>query len=508
MAKEVHRLTEPLIRNTEVDQHPGHDLKDIKSIRQFLNEAKEENKRIWKLAGPAIFASIARYSLGATTQIFAGHLTVLELDAVSTANMVISGLAFGIMLGMGSALETLCGQAYGAKQLQMLGVYMQRSWIILTIMCIFLLPIYLFATPILLFFHQNEDIASLAGKFSLYMIPQLFSYGLNFPIQKFLQAQSKVMITAVVSAAVLVFHLFLNWLLIVQLGLGLVGAAIALNASWWILVSGQFAYIAMGYCHGAWNGFSRLAFKDLGSFTKLSIGSAIMMCLEFWFLMILIVIAGNLKNAQIAVGAMSICMNLYGWQIMIFFGLNAAISVRISNELGAGRPRAAQFSVLVVLMSSVTLGIFFFVLVVALRDVYGIPFTNNTEVVKAVSSLAILFACSLFLNSIQPVLSGVAVGAGWQWLVAYVNLGCYYLIGFPLGYVLGFLFDKGIQGMWIGQLSGIGLQTAILIFITCKTNWDYEASQASSRIQKWGGPRMSPEPNSEENPSLRSDVLA
>ncbi|KAJ1700965.1 hypothetical protein LUZ63_000744 [Rhynchospora breviuscula] len=507
MAQEVDRLTEPLIRNTEVDQHPGQDLKEIKSIKQFLNEAKEENKRIWQLAGPAIFASIARYSLGATTQIFAGHLTVLELDAVSTVNMVIAGLAFGIMLGMGSALETLCGQAYGAKQLQMLGVYMQRSWVILTIMCIFLLPIYLFATPILLFFHQNEDIASLAGKFSLYMIPQLFSYGLNFPIQKFLQAQSKVNITAVVSAAALVFHLFLNWLLIVQLGLGLVGAAIALNASWWFIVFGQFTYIAMGYCPGAWNGFSRLAFKDLGSFTKLSIGSAIMMCLEFWFLMILIVIAGNLKNAQIAVGAMSICMNLYGWQIMIFFGLNAAISVRISNELGAGRPRAAHFSILVVLMSSVTLGIFFFVLVVALRDVYGVPFTNNPEVVNAVSSLAILFACSLFLNSIQPVLSGVAVGAGWQWLVAYVNLGCYYLIGFPLGYVFAFLFDKGIQGMWAGQLAGVGLQTAILIFITLKTNWDYEASQASSRIQKWGGPTMSPEVNSEENPSLSSDVL-
>jgi Na+-driven multidrug efflux pump len=132
-------------------------------------------------------------------------------------------------------------------------------------------------------------------------------------------------------------------------------------------------------------------------------------------------------------------MNLSGWQFMIFLGLNAAIryqkltffkiqssqfscskfsqilymnatflidSVRISNELGAGRPKAAQFSILVVLMSSVTFGIFFSVLILDLRNVFAVPFTNNPEVADAVSSLAIVFSLSLFLNCIQPVLSG------------------------------------------------------------------------------------------------------
>lgn len=178
---------------------------------------------------------------------------------------------------MGSALETLCGQAFGAKQLHMLGIYMQRSWVILTVMCICLLPIYLFATRILLFFHQDAEIAVIAGRFSLYMIPQLFAYGLNFPIQKFLQAQSKVMTMAVVSAVALLFHLFLSWLLIVQFKLGLVGAATSLNAAWWVVVVGQFIYVARGYCPGAWNGFSWGAFRDLGAFARLSIASAVMM---------------------------------------------------------------------------------------------------------------------------------------------------------------------------------------------------------------------------------------
>lgn len=80
--------------------------------------------------------------------------------------------------------------------------------------------------------------------------------------------------------------------------------------------------------------------------------------------------------------------------------------MRVSNELGAGRPRAAKFSILVVLMSSVTIGLAFFIAVLLLRDVYGVPFTESPEVVRAVASLGVVFSFSLLLNSIQPVLSG------------------------------------------------------------------------------------------------------
>ena len=259
--------------------HDQEDLEEIRSVSTFLRHAAEENRRLWLLAGPAIFTSLAQYSLGAVTQVFAGHLTTLELDAVSTEHSVIAGLAFGIMFGMGSALETLCGQAYGAKNLGVLGVYLQRSWILLTAMAVCMLPLYLFATPILRFFHQDEEIAVMAGRFSLYMTPQLFAYALNFPIQKFLQAQSKVMAMAAVSAAALAFHVALSWFLVVPMRTGIVGLAVALNASWWFVVLGQVAYIVMGYCPGAWNGFEleSLALTELFSFARLSIGSAIML---------------------------------------------------------------------------------------------------------------------------------------------------------------------------------------------------------------------------------------
>ncbi|PIA60213.1 hypothetical protein AQUCO_00300011v1 [Aquilegia coerulea] len=472
------------------------DIDQITNCSQFVKEALIVNKKLWCFAGPSIFTAIAQYSLGAVTQVFAGHLTTLELDAVSTENMVIAGLAFGIMLGMGSALETICGQAFGAKQLHMLGVYMQRSWIIYIIMCIILLPIYIWASPILRFFGQNQEIAKLAGRFALYMIPQLFAYGANFPIQKFLRAQSKVVTMAWISAVALVFHVFLSWLLIVRFQFGLVGAAVSLNLSWWIVVLAQFSYIIMGYCPGAWTGFSWSAFHDLGAFAQVSITSAIMMCLEFWYYMLVVVLTGRLKNAQTAVAAISICTNLNGWEMMIFLGFNAAISVRISNELGAGRPRAAKFSILVVVITAALIGVVFLSLVLALKDVYALPFTNNPEVAHEVSKLAVIFAFTLLLNSVQPVLTGVAVGAGWQWLVAYINIACYYLVGLPLAFFLGSKLNMGVQGVWSGMFTGLLLQALILTGITLSTNWNKEAQLADSRIKKWGGSVEPPVENS------------
>ena len=41
--------------------------------------------------------------------------------------------------------------------------------------------------------------------------------------------------------------------------------------------------------------------------------------------------------------------------------------------------------------------------------------------------------------------AGIAVGGGWQALVAYINLGCYYGFGLPLGFVLGFLLHLGVK---------------------------------------------------------------
>ena len=182
-------------------------------------------------------------------------------------------------LGMGSALETLCGQAVGAGQLQMLGVYMQRSWIICLATSLALLPLYLLASPALRLLRQSPAIAAASGRYARWCAPQLFAYAVNFPIQKFYQAQSRVWVMTAISGAVLAAHALLNWVVVARLGRGMVGAAVVGDVSWWLLNAAQFVYLVGGSFPEAWTGFSRKAFANLGGFVKLSIASAVML----WF---------------------------------------------------------------------------------------------------------------------------------------------------------------------------------------------------------------------------------
>ena len=190
--------------------------------------------------------------------------------------MALTKLNFN-QLGMGSALETLCGQAVGAGQIDMLGIYMQRSWVILVTTALLLSLLYIFAAPLLKLIGQTEEISEAAGVFAIYMIPQLFAYAMNFPIAKFLQSQSKIMVMALIAAVVLVLHTLFSWLLMLKLGWGLVGAAIVLDASWCSIVIAQLLYIFSGACGRAWSGFSLKAFQNLWGFVKLSLASAVMM---------------------------------------------------------------------------------------------------------------------------------------------------------------------------------------------------------------------------------------
>lgn len=49
------------------------------------------------------------------------------------------------------------------------------------------------------------------------------------------------------------------------------------------------------------------------------------------------------------------------------------------------------------------------------------------------------------LQTILIIVAGVAIGAGWQAYVAYVNIICYYVLGIPLGIVLGFIFNASVK---------------------------------------------------------------
>ncbi|KAL3733206.1 hypothetical protein ACJRO7_022693 [Eucalyptus globulus] len=424
---------------------------DVGEDEPLKDRIWSETKKMWIVAAPAIFTRLSTFGIYVISQAFIGHIGSTELAAYSLVFTVLLRFANGVLLGMASALETLCGQAYGAKQYHMLGVYLQRSWIVLTICSIFLLPLFIFTAPLLKALGQEDKIAKVAGEISLGLIPILFAFVISFTCQMFLQAQSKNMIIAYIAAFSAVAHLCLSWLLTAKYKFGILGAMASTILAYWIPNIGQLMFVF----------------------------------LELWYNTVLVLLTGNMENAEVSIDALAICLNISGWEMMISFGFLAAASVRVSNELGRGSSRSAKLSIMVTVLISFGIGFVLFVFFLFFRGRLAYIFTESDEVANAVADLSPLLAISILLNSVQPVLSGVAVGAGWQSIVAYVNIISYYLVGIPVGVALAYFLGMQVKGVWVGMLFGTFVQTIVLIVITYKTDWDKQVLLARTRVNEW-----------------------
>ncbi|WZZ38039.1 hypothetical protein YC2023_034298 [Brassica napus] len=147
-----------------------------------------------------------------------------------------------------------------------------------------------------------DDIAELSGTVALWVIPIHFAFAFFFPLNRFLQCQLKNMVIAILAGVALVVHIFLCWLFVYGLKLGVIGTMATVNVSWCLNVFVLFTYATCGGCPLiTWTGFSIEAFTGLWKFAKLSASSGIMLCLENWYYKILILMTGNLKDAKIAV---------------------------------------------------------------------------------------------------------------------------------------------------------------------------------------------------------------
>ncbi|KAG6398902.1 hypothetical protein SASPL_140373 [Salvia splendens] len=408
----------------------------------------EEVKHQLRLAVSLITVNILLYCLQVISLMFVGHLGELQLSGASVATSFAAVSGFSVLLGMGSALETLCGQAYGAKQYQMLSVYTQRGVVVVLALSVGLAVVWYNTSFILVGLGQDHDISAEAGVFNSWMIPSLFAYGILQCLIRFLQTQNIVLPMVVTSAATSVFHVFLCWLLVFKLEFGSRGAAMATVALYWINVVLLALYVNFSSaCAECFTGFSREAFHDIVGFLRLAVPSALMICLEYWSFEMVVLLSGLLPNPTLETSVLSRSLNTCWMVYMISVGLGGAVSTRVSNELGAGNAVRARLAVYVAAAIAASEGV----------------------VIGAITVLC--------------VLSGAARGCGWQTLCAVINLGAYYVVAIPCPVLLAFVFHLGGMGLWTGIICGLLVQAVVLIVINTRTNWDDEVTKAVNRVQ-------------------------
>ncbi|CAN4086639.1 unnamed protein product [Withania somnifera] len=432
------------------------------SKEQIVEEVK---KQVW-LAGPLVSVNLLLFALQLIAIMFVGHLGELPLSGASMANSFTSVTGISLLMGMSSALDTFCGQSYGAKQYHMLGIHMQRAMIILSLVSIPLAVIWANTGSILKFLGQDPSISDEAGHYALYFIPGVFAYGLLQCVIRFLQTQSIVIPMVVSSGVTTLIHIVVCWILVFKTGLGGKGAALANSISYWLNFLFLVLYVKFSRtCVKTWTGLSKEALKDMLVFIRLAIPSAIMVCLEMWSFELMVLLSGLLPNPQLETSVLSIC-------------------TRVSNELGAGHPQFAHLAVYVVFAVAVIEGLLLGLVLILIRNIWGYAYSNETKVVRYIATMMPLLATSNFLDGLQCVMSGAVRGFGWQKIGAIINLGSYYLVGIPSAVLLAFVLHIGGKGLWLGIICALVVQVSSLLFITLRVNWEQEARKAQERVEE------------------------
>ncbi|KAK1303235.1 MATE efflux family protein LAL5 [Acorus calamus] len=193
--------------------------------------------------------------------------------------------------------------------------------------------------------------------------------------------------------------------------------------------------------------------------------------LEYWAFEILVLLAGLMPNSESRTSLIAMCVNTEAVVFMITYGFSAAVSTRVSNEIGAGNIDKAKNSVAVTLKLSVLLALTVVLALAFCHNIWASFFSSSPSIIREFSHMTPLLTVSILFDSAQGVLSGVSRGCGWQNLAAWTNLGAFYIIGMPLSILFAFKFGLYAKGLWLGLICGLFCQASTLLVITLRKKW-------------------------------------
>ena len=258
-----------------------------------------------------------------------------------------------------------------------------------------------------------------------------------------------------------------NWLLIYgNCGfpeMGLLGAGIATLFSRIMMVVCFAVYFFSASRHRAYReGFlkSHVNRRDFLEINKLGLPIALQITMETASFSLTAVMVGWLGSLALAAHQVMLTVGQLGF--MLYYGMAAAITVRVSNYHGSQdlpnlrRTVATGFRIILAMAVGVS------ALMLTFRSDLGVWFTNSHDVALVVASLVIPFVVYQFGDGLQCAFSNALRGISEVKQMVVISFVAYVLISLPAAYVLGFVCDLGLVGIWWSF--PLGLTSAGIMF--------------------------------------------
>ncbi|OQR81666.1 Multidrug/Oligosaccharidyl-lipid/Polysaccharide (MOP) Flippase Superfamily [Thraustotheca clavata] len=473
----------PLLSTQQQSQYSTFDkIYDVEAhVKRLASTYSAEAIAISKTAWKVSVATLCRTLLPAITAAFLGHLGSKELAASALANVWVSGLQT-VIYGFSVSLCTLCGQAFGAKNYELVGIWFQLGVVSLTVISIPMCISFYYVDYILCYVTDDAQVLALATLFSRYSILSVWPQCFNCALRQYLQAQEIVTPGTVVSSISVVLCILANYLFIYKWDYGFVGSPIAQ------FVADAFQPLALvahacayrKYHKKTWFGWTWACVdpERVRRFTWLSFTMTLNVAMDEWIYSAITAVAGSIGPLDLA--ANSILYTLWNLVYSIYWGFGLPTQVRVANFLGAKQPHAAQQTmrvgfVLGGIAAFGSAGLFYSFMTPILAF-----FTPDPQLTLLIKNNMLLFGIAVGLSGLHIVLASVLEAMSKaKTLLCITGTGSWGVM-FPLSYLLGITANLGLSGLWIGSICGEFAKFILVVWALQRINWRRAARKAAS----------------------------
>lgn len=422
------------------------------------------------LALPIVGSQVGHTLVHMADSVIVGHFTdTTQLAAVSLVNSIFI-LIMVIGLGISYGLTPLIAQEHGRNNDQECGKLLSSSLIINVLVGILLYALVHFGM-LLVIDHLNQTPAVVAyakpylGLLSISIIPLLvfqtfkqFAEGLGFTKQAmFVSIWGNVL--NITLGIIFVKGMFG----IKPMGVSGVGLSTLIDRSLmafvmaiYVLRSKHFKKYLIGF---------KATFIDKVYATKIiKIGAPVALQYSFEIsafsgAAILIGTIGAVEQA-----AHQIAISLASMTYMIASGIASAATIKTGNNFGKKsfddlrKSAIASYHVILLFMSCTA------IIFIVAHTIMPFIYTDDAKVVAIAGQLLIIAGFFQLFDGTQVVGLGVLRGIGDVNMPTFITFLAYWVVGIPVGYLLGFTFGLGVYGIWYGLTFGL-LTASILLFL-------------------------------------------
>ncbi len=419
-----------------------------------------------------MLSQLGHVLVGIADSVMVGRLGAEPLAAAALANVIFHLLmTFGI--GVSFAITPLVAAADGENDIVKSAEVLKHGTVINFLISLLLALLVFAGSKGLYYLNQPGEVLKLAipylGIITLSIIPLMLFQS----ARQFAEGLSQTRQAMYITVGSNVLNILLNYILIFgKLGfpaMGLNGAGYATLISRVLMALAMWLYLLQSGRYKPYHAamkYIRLHMPMIKKMLRIGLPAGFQFFFEvgaFGFSSIMI---GWLGARSLA--AHQIALNMASVSYMMATGLAAAATIRVGNQLGKKdytTLRAIAFSIFIMVMAFMAVFALIFILG---RNFFPTLYISDTEVISIASSLLVIAAFFQLSDGIQVVGLGALRGLADVKIPTFFTFIAYWIIGLPVGYVMGFPLGFGVAGIWYGLLTGLSV-SAVLLFIRFQT---------------------------------------